>query len=89
MDDRLGVIRGARFHRDTALAQGLRRILAELQDRLELEQQVGLYLAGGLAVHLYTGQRVTTDIDAEFTARVAIPRDLMVDVVQWPVREIR
>lgn len=77
-DESLGVT----FHRDTALALGLQRILAALERRLELEQQVGLYLAGGLAVHLYTGQRVTTDIDAEFTARVAIPRDLTVDVAQ-------
>jgi len=56
---------GEMFRRDTASAPGLRRIPAALQHRLELEQPVGLYLAGGLAVHLYTGQRVTTDIDAE------------------------
>ena len=57
------------------------RILAELEERLELDGPLVLYLAGGMAVHLYTGQRVTTDIAAEFGARVAIPNDLTVEVV--------
>lgn len=33
-----------------------------------------------MAVHLYTAERVTTDVDAEFGARVFIPGDLIVDV---------
>jgi hypothetical protein len=34
-----------------------------------------------MAVHLYTSDRVTTDVDAEFGARVFIPNDLIVDVM--------
>ena len=33
-----------------------------------------------MAVHLYTANRVTTDVDAEFGGRVFIPNDLMVEV---------
>ena len=33
-----------------------------------------------MAVHLYTANRVTTDVDAEFGSRIFIPNDLMVDV---------
>ena len=69
------------FHRTTALARGLKRILEALEDRLELDRSVTLHLAGGMAVHLYTGRRVTTDVDAEFDARVAVPDDLVVGVV--------
>jgi len=41
---------------------------------------MNVYLAGGMAVHLYTANRVTTDVDAEFGARVHLPSDLMVEV---------
>ena len=70
-----------RFHRTTPLAAGLRRLLEELGRRLELDRPVTLYLAGGMAVHLYTGSRVTTDVDAEFDARIAVPSDLVIQVV--------
>ena len=70
-----------RFHRSTALATGLRRLLEELGHRLELDEPVTVYLAGGMAVHLYTGARVTTDVDAEFDARIAVPNDLVIRVV--------
>lgn len=33
-----------------------------------------------MAVHLYTANRVTTDVDAEFGARIYLPNDLMVEV---------
>ncbi len=68
------------FHRDTGLARGLVRLLSELERRLDLHEPLAVYLAGGMAVHLYTGSRVTTDVDAEFAGRVAIPNDLCVDV---------
>ena len=37
-------------------------------------------MAGGKAVHLYTANRVTTDVDAEFGGRVHLPNDLLVEV---------
>lgn len=68
------------FHTRTALAEGLRELFKQLEERLSLRSPVNVYLAGGMAVHLYTSDRVTTDVDAEFGARVFIPNDLIVDV---------
>jgi len=68
------------FHTDTALAQGLRELFRQLQERLALRSPINVYLAGGMAVHLYTASRVTTDVDAEFGSRVFIPNDLIVEV---------
>jgi hypothetical protein len=39
---------------------------------------VKMYVAGGAALHLYTGQRLSNDIDASFSHRVALPDDLEV-----------
>lgn len=69
------------LHTDTALARGLRELLRQLQERLALHSPLNVYLAGGMAVHLYTASRVTTDVDAEFGARVLLPSDLAVEVV--------
>lgn len=68
------------FHTRTALAIGLKALFKELEDRLSLRKPLVVYLAGGMAVHLYTSSRVTTDVDAEFGGRVILPNDLMVDV---------
>lgn len=68
------------FHTRTALADGLRELFKQLEVRLSLRSPVNVYLAGGMAVHLYTANRVTTDVDAEFGGRVHLPNDLMVEV---------
>lgn len=68
------------FHTHTALANGLRELLKQLEVRLSLRRPMNVYLAGGMAVHLYTASRVTTDVDAEFGGRVYLPNDLMVEV---------
>lgn len=68
------------FKLETALARGLRELLEKLEGRLELKSPLQAYLAGGMAVHLYTGKRVTGDIDAEFAGRVILPQDLAVVV---------
>ncbi|WP_265285383.1 DUF6036 family nucleotidyltransferase [Verminephrobacter aporrectodeae] len=68
------------FHTQTALANGLRELFKQLAERLSLSRPMNVYLAGGMAVHLYTGSRVTTDVDAEFGSRVLIPGDLIVEV---------
>ena len=39
---------------------------------------VRMYVAGGAAMHLYTGERVSEDIDAVFSRRIALPEDLEV-----------
>lgn len=68
------------FYTHTALAEGLRDLMAQLEGRLSLQKPLTVYLAGGMAVHLYTASRVTTDVDAEFAGRVMLPQDLLVDV---------
>jgi Nucleotidyltransferase of unknown function (DUF6036) len=68
------------LHLNTALAQGLRRFFMLLESRLALDQPLAVYLAGGMAVHLYTGQRVTEDVDAEFAGRVIIPQDMALEL---------
>ncbi len=39
---------------------------------------VRMFVAGGAALHLYTGERVSRDIDATFSHRVALPDNLEV-----------
>jgi hypothetical protein len=74
------MLTGHQFHTNTALAHGLRELFRQLQERLSLSSPVNVYLAGGMAVYLYTASRVTTDVDAEFGQRVFIPSDLIVEV---------
>lgn len=68
------------LHTHTALAEGLRALFKQLEERLSLRSPLNVYLAGGMAIHLYTANRVTTDVDAEFGGRVYLPNDLMVEV---------
>ncbi|HEY4214647.1 MAG TPA: DUF6036 family nucleotidyltransferase [Steroidobacteraceae bacterium] len=39
---------------------------------------VKMYVAGGAALHFYTGERTSKDIDAAFSHRIALPEDLEV-----------
>lgn len=39
---------------------------------------VRMYVAGGAALHLYTGARVSEDVDAVFSHRIALPENLEV-----------
>lgn len=64
----------------TALVDGLRRLFEKLEERIGLGRPVKVFLAGGMAVHLYTAKRVTCDVDAEFGARILLPNDLLVEV---------
>lgn len=68
------------FQLHTPLAKGLRELFKLLESRLALDRPLNVVLAGGMAVHLYTGARVTTDVDAEFGSRIYLPSDLVVDV---------
>ncbi len=71
---------GQTFNARTALAKGLQELFRQLAQRLCLQKPLNVYLAGGMAVHLYTAKRVTTDVDAEFGGRVFVPNDLIVKV---------
>jgi uncharacterized nucleotidyltransferase DUF6036 len=37
---------------------------------------IKMYIAGGAALHFYTGERVSKDIDAAFSRRIALPENL-------------
>jgi hypothetical protein len=39
---------------------------------------IRMYVAGGAAMHLYTGERVSEDVDAVFSRRIALPENLEV-----------
>lgn len=68
------------FQLGSPIAKGVQEFFRLLESRLELDRPLTVFLAGGMAVHLYTAKRVTTDIDAEFSARVVVPADLFVQV---------
>jgi hypothetical protein len=54
------------------------RIANTLTDVPKRTLPVRMYVAGGAALHLYTGQRLSDDIDASFSHRIALPDDLEV-----------
>jgi len=39
---------------------------------------IKMYVAGGAAMHFYTGARISNDVDAVFSRRIALPSDLEV-----------
>ncbi len=54
------------------------RIAAALHDVPVADLPIKMYVAGGAALHFYTGERVSRDIDAVFSRRIALPEDLEV-----------
>jgi len=52
------------------------RIAAALHDVPAADLPIKMYVAGGAALHFYTGERVSRDIDAVFSHRIALPEDL-------------
>lgn len=70
--------RNARPEYVTAFREIVNRIerpLAALPKRM---LPIRMYVAGGAALHLYTGERVSRDIDATFSHRIALPENLEV-----------
>lgn len=39
---------------------------------------IQMYVAGGAALHFYTGERISLDVDAAFSRRIALPENLEV-----------
>lgn len=52
------------------------RIARALEGTPKRSLPVAMYVAGGAALHFYTGERVSEDVDAVFSRRVALPDDL-------------
>ncbi len=67
------------FATETDLALGLQRLIVKLQEQLQLREPIRMYIAGGMAFHLYTASRVTTDVDAEFSKKILLPQNLLVE----------
>ena len=59
-----------------ALAEIARRIAASLKDVSPQALPVRMYIAGGTALNHYTGARVSKDVDAAFSHRIALPENL-------------
>ncbi|MDP9007259.1 MAG: hypothetical protein M3N91_00875 [Pseudomonadota bacterium] len=59
----------------TELAQ---RIASPLRVLPRRSLPIKMYVAGGAAMHFYTGERVSNDVDAVFSKRIALPSDLEV-----------
>jgi hypothetical protein len=61
-----------------AFREIIHRIGASLAGSPQRALPVRMYVAGGAALHLYTGERVSRDIDATFSQRIALPENLEV-----------
>lgn len=49
------------------------RIAAALKDVAPRNLPIHMYVAGGAALHFHTGERVSVDVDAVFSHRIALP----------------
>jgi hypothetical protein len=70
--------RNARPEYVAAFREIVNRIASSLTGVPKRALPVRMYVAGGAALHLYTGERVSRDIDAAFSRRIALPEDLEV-----------
>lgn len=52
------------------------RIAAALKDVPPSALPIRMYVAGGAALHFHTGERVSVDVDATFSRRIALPDGL-------------
>jgi hypothetical protein len=52
------------------------RIAASLSDVARSALPIRMYVAGGAALHFHTGERVSADVDATFSRRIALPDGL-------------
>jgi len=59
----------------TEIAARIAKPLAALPKRV---LPISMYVAGGAALHFYTGERTSRDIDASFSHRIILPEDLEV-----------
>ncbi len=73
------MVRQISFVTNSDLVEGLQELLDQLESRTQLTEPIKMLIAGGMATHLYTKERVTTDVDAEFSKRILLPRDLLVE----------
>lgn len=65
---------------DPAYVEAFRTLAARLarSANATAKAPVTMYLAGGAAMHFYTGSRMTDDVDAVFDRRILVPADAAV-----------
>jgi hypothetical protein len=61
-----------------AFTELVQRIAASLRELPKRSLPIQMYVAGGAAMHFYTGERMSNDVDAVFSKRIALPSDLEV-----------
>jgi hypothetical protein len=61
-----------------AFTEIAKRIAKPLEGLPKRALPIAMFVAGGAALHFYTGVRTSNDIDAEFSHRIALPEDLEV-----------
>jgi hypothetical protein len=57
------------------------RIAESLREVPAGARPIRMYVAGGAALHFYTGERVSVDVDAVFSRRIVLPDALQVSYV--------
>jgi hypothetical protein len=60
----------------SAFAELAGRIAASLKDVAPSVLPIRMYVAGGAALHFHTGERISVDVDAAFSRRIALPAQL-------------
>ena len=70
--------RAARPEYLAAFTELVQRIAAPLRELPKPSLPIKMYVAGGAAMHLYTGERISNDVDAVFSKRIVLPSDLEV-----------
>lgn len=63
---------------DKAIKEILSRVQEALRDSQPTALPIRMYIAGGAALHILTGERVTEDIDAVFSKKVVFDKDISV-----------
>jgi len=61
-----------------AFTELVQRIASPLGQLPKRSLPIKMYVAGGAAMHFYTGERMSNDVDAVFSKRIALPSDLEV-----------
>src|SRR5712691_49022 len=65
---------------DPAYVEAFRTLVRRLlrSAKAGSKEPIVMYLAGGAAMHLYTGARMTDDVDAVFSRKLLVSTDLAV-----------
>src|SRR6266700_3266748 len=63
---------------DPAYVEAFGTLIQRLLRSAGSKEPIAMYLAGGAAMHLYTGARMTDGVDAVFNRKLLLPTDLAV-----------